>query len=172
MTTIISRLYADPDTANAAKDALLAKGASPANLSVTDATEDALKAVDAPATVTAAFSKVGGTALIYRAPFGAAKPATGVLADYPGVDVGPVNDAAYAPTGASNSILKSHPYMMSNPHGKLMDGLILSGTGVSSKPRKNSVISGGMRIIPFPTLKAKGRATSAISGGMKILSRG
>ncbi len=188
MTTVITRLYADTKTANAAVSDLKKAGFTGDMVDVVKPGPSAHEAMsdahvgDAQAAKYAEHLK-GNTALVVaRVPFmpmGAAQRAMEIVDAHPSLKVGVADENAYVRQSIDNSqflsVLTSHPHMIGHdltPGYSDRYGLVTEAFGLKHlKPHrsKRSAISGGgfksRMFWPMPLLKKKEGSSSAISGG-------
>lgn len=182
MTTIITRLYPDQATAQAAVASLLAKGQSADTISIITAgptVAQAMKAARVPAR-SAAIYGAAMTAkqalLVVQAPFspiGTALTAIRTLNKHPALDAGVRDEDYYLREHASpdyaNSIMSDHPFMMSNPFRRPSHGHIFGENPIAPSKPRNSAIRGGaymskmfwpMKLVSHPVTRS-----SALRGG-------
>lgn len=124
MTTIITRLYKDEQTANGVAQTLLDNHFRSAMMDVITSPSDAHAAMteaSVPSGSQAAYApglEGGNSLLVVRAPFGAAEAANRVVDATDSVDVDLPRQSTYVATDMSaqynNSILKDHPRFMSS----------------------------------------------------------
>ena len=186
MTTIITRLYHDAATAQAAAEALQGNGHDPATIDIISGAEGAeariVAARVAPEAAAAyAPAVAGGNALIVvRAPFapiGAARNAMRVVDKFPSIKVGVADENRYireTPSVASRgSVLTDHPFFMSNKHRPMGHGHILGSNPIKPSRPRTSAIAGGAHMStkfwPMRLISASAKqGTSAIRGGWLI----
>jgi len=169
MTTLITRLFADRDTAAKASEALLSGGFNRKSVSAIDGDQSAARSAlvdmgvsDAAADVLAGKVAGGSGVVALRAPFGKAGDAISTLDRFDPVDVDIEQEAHISAAPApeySKSIIPGNKKFLT------MDGAVGSGTGFSE--------SIGM---PLLSSRQRGKAkvdTSTISQrfGFKLLSR-
>jgi len=184
MTTIITRLYADPSAANAARAALLDVGQREDTIRIISGTGagEAMKAARVGSAAAEAYGKhMTGTQalLVVQAPFtpfGTALTAIRVLRRHPAIDVGLADENVYL-SGSSNgyystSVLATHPLIMSNPFRPMPHGHIFGKNPIlHSKPR-DSVMHGTAHMSryfwPMRLVSAARKRSSAIHGGLLV----
>lgn len=184
MTTVISRLFPDAETAQDAVGRLIGKGVPKRQCSVfgagTDASvlEAAMVHPDATSAYTSAM-QAGQTLVVVRTtykPLGAARLTREMLADHGGVETGGITEDHFvAGTGArtrNNSILEDHPLLLTSPYEMAVRGPITGAAGVNMlRPHKakRSAMSGGRFMSrafwPMKLVSQKHRSSSVMHGG-------
>ena len=188
MTTVITRLYADTKTANAAVADLKSAGFTGDMMDVVKPGPNAEDAMAAAQVSNAAAAKYaaqlsGNAALVVaRAPFmpmGAAFRAMEVVDAHPSLNAGVADQNAYVKQDVDRSKFRSkvagHGHILGHdltPGYSERYGLVTAAFGLKHlKPHrsKRSAISGGgfksRMFWPMPLLKKKDGSSSAISGG-------
>lgn len=193
MTTVITRLYADEETAERAQNRLRLEGLPKHAVEVIsadgrkkNALSDRLEHAgvwDEAAKVYAGRIADGASLLVVRAtykPLGAAKLARGVLRETPAVDVGLDEEERFVPDGPERApnILKDHPRFMTFPlePDDYRPGTISDRIGVSLltswRPSGRKVFEGGRfmsRVFwPMPLTIRKKSTDSVIRGGKHV----
>lgn len=186
MTTIITRLYPDAETAGAVVQALLAGGLGNDTIDVITGQEGAAERMRAarvaPATAEAyARAMTGGQALlVVRAPFapmGTARKAINTVNRTAAIDAGVEEQDRYIreepDMTRANRVMKDHPFFMSNPHSRLSHGRVF-GRGLSPDRPRTSAISGGAymstKFWPMKLVSTGRTARSAMTGDWKFSS--
>ena len=192
MTTVISRLYADADTADAVVSKVRDIGISARDIDVlsksgADNLATAIEAAqvdgDAAARYAAAMD-ANSRLVVVRAgfnPVGAALQAIGIADAAGPVDAGIENENVYRrsemrPDYRRSSVMKDSPRFLT---GDLTwSGTVSEQMGwrlLRPHRERRSVIHGGRfmskRILPFPLLSKKRRKSSVISGGRHMSTR-
>ena len=189
MTTIITRLYSDRSAAAAAEASLLSYGLDQGIIQIVTADSAggafaAMKAARVPAGSASSYlgAMTGDQALlIVEAPFnpvGTAKTAMKVLNKHPAMDVGVADEDFYLheyPSAQySNSVMKDHPLMLSNPFRKLPHGHILGENLIIQSKTRTSALRGGgymsKMFWPMKLISAPKARTSAMQGGFLFSS--
>ena len=189
MTTIITRLYPDMSAANAAMTALLNIGQDQDTLRIITAKTAggagaAMKAARLGPVSIEAYAKAmtGDQALlVVQAPFnpiGTARDAIKLLRKHPAMDVGLADEDVYLreyhTTKYSNSVMKTHPLLMSNPFREMSHGHILGNSPIIHSKERTSAIRGGGHISrffwPMKLVSAPKERSSAIRGGFLFSS--
>jgi hypothetical protein len=186
MTTIITRLYEDMETARAAADALLNSGHDAATIDIitgTDAQESRIVAARVSREAAAAYAPAvaaGKALIVVRAPFapiGTARHAMRVVDKFPSIKVGVADENHYireTPTvEARGSVLTDHPFFMSNKHRRMGHGHIFGSNPIKPSRPRTSAISGGAymstKFWPMRLVSSSAKqGTSAIRGGWLI----
>lgn len=184
MTTIITRLYADKATADTVAAALVSGGLTADTITVighADAT--AMNAARVPSASAAKYvaAMTGDQALLVAEvgfnPVGAARKAAKIVGRTASINCGVQDEDAYIAESVdpayANSVIKGGALMLTNEHGSLPHGFILSKNPISRNRPKSAVMRGGaymsksfwpMKLVTTPSSKR-----SAISGG-KLMS--
>jgi hypothetical protein len=189
MTTIITRLYPNISAANAAMTALLDIGQDAKTIGIITGTTAggaaaAMKAARlSPVSVDAYARAMTGdqTLLVVQAPFnpiGTARDAIKLLRKHPAMDVGLADEDVYLreypTTKYSNSVLKKHPLLMSNPFRETSHGHILGNNPIIHSKERTSAMRGGghmsRRFWPMKLVSAPKERNSAIRGGFLFSS--
>lgn len=195
MTTVISRLYADADTANGVAEELQKAGFPKDTVDViehepknktTPSLPERLRATRIDKRAVEAYAsriRKGKVLLVVRAPFtpfGAARSAMDIVDRVESVDAGIENQNHYVkeqPKRFLNiSVMTDHPKFLTNdvgPDANRRRGTISETFGIrllSPYKTKRSAMSGGgfmsTKFLPFPLLRhPKQKKNSAISGG-------
>lgn len=183
MTTVITRLYPDPSAASAARATLLDVGQREETIRIitADGGAAAMKSARIPSASAAAYGRhMTGTEalLVVQAPFtpiGTALTAIRVLRKHPSIDVGLANENVHLgnhPTSYPNSVLTTHPLIMSNPFRPLPHGHIFGKDPILRGKPRTSAIRGGAHMSryfwPMRLVSKAKKGTSAIHGGMLI----
>lgn len=183
MTTIITRLYADKATADTVAAALVSGGLKADTITVIGhADAAAMKAARVPADSAAKYgaAMTGAEALLVVEagfnPVGAARKATKIVNRTASIKCGVYDEDAYiiesVDPAFSNAVIKGGALMLTNEHGALPHGFILSKQPISRNRARSAVIRGGaymskafwpMKLVSTPKSK-----DSAISGGKLI----
>ncbi|MEL7468890.1 MAG: hypothetical protein AAFN27_10580 [Pseudomonadota bacterium] len=134
MTTIITRLYDNEQTAHGVAQALRDHSFRDTMMDVISSSSDidaAMAAARVPAGARSAYGegiKSGKALMVVRAPFGGAERAHILMDQTPSVDMGDLKQSAYEPGEVSNkyrssSIIKGSPRLMSSPtHASIQRG--------------------------------------------------
>lgn len=182
MTTIITRLYADAATARGVVSALLAKGHDQDTIDVignegAGPAADRLTAAAVNPVAAAAYAAAltgGRTAVVVRAPFapmGTARNAMRLMDRTESIDLG-VAQSEYRriapnPTVAL-SIMKDHPYFMSNPNRPMGHGHVFGAKLLLAHKARRSAIAGGAfmssKFWPMKLISKHRERRSAIHG--------
>lgn len=185
MTTIITRLYADEETARDAADALVSERFSSDDMEViahdgsTNPSEAMANAGLRSAARTAYGSAMseGNALLVLRAPFGTSMKAARTIEHIDAIDVGLVDETTHVPSSGpslSSTILSGHPLILSNPHKNSMHGHILGKDPILKGRTKSSAIRGGAHMStkfwPMKLLTASKSKSSVIRGGFHVSS--
>ncbi|MCY4287584.1 MAG: hypothetical protein OXC63_03225 [Aestuariivita sp.] len=189
MTTVISRLYAEANAAEAVLQELRKTGFPESTLSVvSEAVVDNIIATRVPSQDAAIYAErmqPENVLVVVRAPvtpFGAARAAMAIVDSTPSLSVG-VSNPNYHIREVANpsrflSVLTDHPrYLTSDlgPDHPRERGFISDGMSwrLLSPHRKGRSGSSGWftstKILPFPLLRPKSGGNSAISGGRRWL---
>ena len=184
MTTVISRLFPDAETARGAVDRLIGKGVPRRQCSVFGAGTDgaALEAAMVHPDATSAYTSAiqsGQTLVVVRTtykPLGAARLTRALLAERGGVETPRITEDHFV-TGAgartrNSSILEDHPLLMTSPYEMEVRGPITGKVGMDMlRPHKakRSAMSGGRYMSrafwPGKLISQKHRSGSVIRGG-------
>lgn len=186
MTTVITRLYADKSTAEAAAADLAGEGFASADIDVIDkadaaAMAEARVAEDAAGAIAAAMP-AGAALLVVRAPFspiGAARRAMEIVDGHPAIETATTARADYIRETPRAShfrptILEDHPLFMTGGAGAVTrrpEGMIGNSFGfktiIRRKETPNSARWKGGAILGSvaPLLRKKSGKNSAIAGG-------
>jgi hypothetical protein len=189
MTTIITRLYSDLPAANAAMRALLDAGQNDETIQIiTGDTIGGARAAMTDARISAVSAAAYESAmtedqalLVVQAPFnpmGTARTAINVLQKHPAMDLGLQDEDVYLrdyPTAQySNSVMRDHPLLLSNPFRRLSHGHIFGNNPIIHSKERTSAIRGGAYMSRFfwPTrlVSAPKERNSAIHGGLLFSS--
>lgn len=180
MTTIITRLYADPATAHAVAAFLVAGGLDEDDVTViTSANLAAMKAarVDKGSAAKYAAAMTGGQALVVAQagfnPVGAARKAIKIIGRTASINCGVVDEDDYQPEiidlAYASSVMDGAPLLMTNKFARLSHGHIFGSNPVlPSRPRTSAIRGGGYMSKSFWPMKlvSNGRkSTSVIKGG-------
>jgi hypothetical protein len=184
MTTIISRVYADEATAQAAANKLAIKGI-PRNschiITHGDAAETLMERAQVHASAMKSYSKLlaaGNAVLVVQAtfkPLGAASLTREILSKTDPIDAGKLTDdfkVSWQPD-KSPSIMKDHPHMLSIK-GMQPRGTITSAFGMPMLKKHNAKrsVSTGKRMSrmfwPMKLVSKKARSSSVIKGGRQM----
>jgi hypothetical protein len=189
MTTIITRLFSDVATAQAAVAALKANRQDPATMEIitregAGQTIDRLRAARVPAASATAYAagiSDGRALLVVRAPFapmGTARNAIRVVNRFPALSVGLADEDVYIREQprleASGKVMQGKVFFMSNPYRSISHGHILGSNPVSQSKPRTSAIRGGAymstKFWPMRLLSRPKEGTSAIRGGFLFSS--
>lgn len=183
MTTIITRLYPDPATAQRVMTALTANGHATSTIDIVTRSDDnaeaRMEALRVPKASAAAYAPgiAKGAALVVVqagfAPLGAARDAIKVVNRTQSINVGVADEDYYIreqpKVELAGKVMQGTVFFMSNPHRSLGHGHILGSNPIlPSKPRTSAIRGGAYMSRMFWPMKlvSTGRqANSAISGG-------
>jgi hypothetical protein len=189
MTTIITRLFADTATAQAAAHDLMGRGHGAETIGIItregdSPASDRMRAWRVSAASTAAYAPhvaKGKALLVVQAPFnpvGTARDAIKALARHPALDAGVSNENDYIreemKVETSGKVQRGTVFYMSNPHRSSMHGHIMGQNPIITGKTKTSAIPGGghmsTKFWPMKLLSAPKERSSAISGGFLFSS--
>jgi hypothetical protein len=189
MTTIITRLYADPATAQAAARDLEGRGHSDSYISIitrdgAGTAAERMRALRVPGEAAALYDPrigQGAALLVVAAPFnpvGTARHAIRTLDRHPALDVGLRSEDTYIreqPTiETRGQILPGTVFYMTNPHRPTSHRHIFGQDPIIRSGPRRSAIAGGAYIStkfwPMRLLSAPRKRNSAIAGGMLMSS--
>lgn len=187
MTTIITRLYADPAAARAAVEDLMRQGHSNDYINIITRDGDGpvparMQEARVNARSAAAYAphvEAGAALVVVQAPFnpmGAARHAMRVLDRHPSVNAGVANENEYIretpQIERSGKIMADHPRFMSHDMAARSRGLTSTAFGLpllsAPKPRTSAMAGGGYmssKLLPFPLLSQAKDRGSVIRGG-------
>ena len=183
MTTIVSRLYPDHETAKAAYDALVELGCSDEELAIIESggdTAHAMEAAGVPPRERGAYAEhlVDGRALVVvRARFGSAFIVGAALDEFASIEVPDVavGMAHYAPEDTvASSVLKGSPLFLTNPNDGMSGFLAFGGDPIIRRPPSGSIMKAGSYMSryfwPMKLISPYTQKNSAIRGGFLFSS--
>ena len=185
MTTLITRLYADAETAQSVAAALVGGGIDAASITVlgtADASAMMAARVSAASAAVYAAAMTPGQALVVVEvgfnPVGAARKAMKIVGRTPSVACCLQDEDAYiaefADPSFANHVLPGAPLMMSNCFARLPHGHIFGTNPVIHSRERTSAMRGGgymSRVFwPMKLVSTPKTRTSAMSGGMLMSS--
>jgi hypothetical protein len=189
MTTIITRLYADPATAQAAARDLEGRGHSASYISIltrdgAGSAVERMRGLRVPGAAAAVYAPrigQGAALLVVTAPFapiGTARHAIRTLRRHPALDLGLADEDTHireAPRIRTEGyVLPGTVFYMTNPHRTTSHAHILGQDPIIRSGPRRSAIAGGAHIStrfwPMRLLSAPRPRNSAIAGGMLMSS--
>ena len=189
MTTIITRLYADSATAQAAANDLMERGHSDDYINIITRDGDGspaerMKAARVAAASAAAYGPHvarGAALLVVQAPFnpvGAARHAMRVLAKHKALDAGVADENEYIrelpKVETSGKVMHGTVFFMSNPLRPTAHGHIFGTRLISARKERTSAMRGGgymsTKFWPMKLVSAPKERNSAIPGGFLFSS--